>query len=182
MSKSKGAAKGKAKFVRHYETPESLQRIWAFLEARDKGKYPEPVFLEWIEKCLRSWNKSQGKTSLDVIMELKSTTKGEPPPFKQAHLAYRNNLLLRDIAALIAHGFEINEAAKAVSAKLAASNYRESEWGTAPTLSWEHLTDMYEGWMGREEAEEYYKGCGNPEYYKSFPKETIPERYKKGKK
>lgn len=182
MTKARSSQKKPQKVATEHRIPRPIEQIWEFLEKRNKGKYPDPAFLEWIEKSLRTWFENQGKKSLDEIMGLKATKRGESPPFKQAHLAARNNALLKDMAALIAIGFKPHEAAKAVSAKLSASGYIEPIWGTAPSVAWESLMDLYEGWIGREEAEEYFRGQGNSAYFMSFPPSVIPKRFSKGKK
>jgi hypothetical protein len=178
----KPVVKSNRKFACEYKIPYPVLKICEFLEDRDKGKYPQPAILEWIERSLRTWYDSKGTKRLDEIMGLKSLKPGGSPPFKKAILAQRNNSLLRDMAILVAFGFKKHEAAKAVSAKLAASNFRDPEWGTSPNISWESLADLYENWLEREYTEEYYnQGRHNQGYLSTFPSETIPERFKKGR-
>jgi hypothetical protein len=155
------------------ETSNPVHAIVAILRADLASRKPPHIAYQWLLDGLRRYYEADGHKSLDGCFSFRSPST-RIHPFKKFFLQDRDNVLLFDMARLIAYGSKREEAAAMVEQKLERStNWDRTGWRLKP-IGAKRLLVKYATWKDRKEVLAYLRSLTPAPPGESTKKEVAP--------
>ena len=133
-----------------------LDLVCSFVDDVQRGITPEPIVLQWLAYALHRWVESDGKESLETLLELQA--RGRVSVFDGLQMEARDRIMLRWMDALVLLG-----ANSGIAAEIAVTR-RGWEGQLAPTT----LEGKYRSKRERATAEQLADLVGNQQLREKF--------------